>query len=89
MTLRLGRIKVEMSEAGRSSLLNAIEPGLALRVSAVSSDNQKGRHTTTASQLIPLSNGGFVVDTPGVRQFQLWDITPEEVAGLMPEFPRE
>ena len=77
---------VGQSGVGKSSLLNAIEPGLALRVSAVSSDNQKGRHTTTASQLIPLSNGGFVVDTPGVRQFQLWDITPEEVAGLMPEF---
>lgn len=73
------------SGVGKSSLLNQIEPGLALRIAAVSSDNEKGRHTTTAAQLIPLSQGGFVVDTPGIRQFQLWDITPEEVAALMPD----
>lgn len=76
---------VGQSGVGKSSLLNAIEPELGLRVSAVSEDNQKGRHTTTAAQLIPLSFGGFVVDTPGVRQFQLWDITVEEIAGLMPD----
>jgi ribosome biogenesis GTPase len=56
-----------------------------LAVAAVSRDNEKGRHTTTASQLIPLKDGGAVFDTPGIRQFQLWDITSEEVAGLMPD----
>jgi ribosome biogenesis GTPase len=69
------------SGVGKSSLLNAIEPDLQLRVSQVSAENQKGRHTTTAAELIPLENGGHLIDTPGIRQFQLWDIIPEEVAG--------
>ena len=74
------------SGVGKSSLLNAIEPGLGLAVSAVSRDNEKGRHTTTAARLIPLQSEGAVFDTPGIRQFQLWDISAEEVAGLMPDF---
>ncbi|MCM2369058.1 ribosome small subunit-dependent GTPase A [Aporhodopirellula aestuarii] len=73
------------SGVGKSSLLNAIQPGLALAVSTVSTENQKGRHTTTASKLIPLASGGAVFDTPGIRQFQLWDIQATEVAGLMPD----
>lgn len=70
------------SGVGKSSLLNAIEPGLALRVQKVSEETQKGRHTTTTAELLPLSIGGFIVDTPGIRQFQLWDVIPEEVAGF-------
>ena len=70
------------SGVGKSSLLNAIEPGLELRVQTVSTESEKGRHTTTTSELIPLSGGGFVVDTPGIRQFQLWDVIPEELAGF-------
>lgn len=70
------------SGVGKSSLLNAIDPGLDLRVNEVSEENQKGRHTTTTAQLIPLTCGGYIVDTPGIRQFQLWDVTPEEVAGF-------
>ena len=73
------------SGVGKSSLLNAIQPGLELRVQTVSGDSEKGRHTTTTSELIPLTEGGFVVDTPGIRQFQLWDVTPEEVAGYFRE----
>lgn len=73
------------SGVGKSSLLNAIEPGLGLAVASVSQDNEKGRHTTTAAQLIPLQSGGAVFDTPGIRQFQLWDIQANEVAGLMPD----
>ena len=69
------------SAVGKSSLLNVIEPGLQLRVGTVSDENQKGRHTTTAAKLIPLENGGHLIDTPGIRQFQLWDVIPEEVAG--------
>lgn len=69
------------SGVGKSSLLNAIEPSLGLRVREVSEENEKGKHTTTTAQLIPLSGGGYVVDTPGIRQFQLWDVIPEEVAG--------
>lgn len=73
------------SGVGKSSLLNAVDPGLGLTVAKVSEDNNKGRHTTTAAQLIPLRGGGAVFDTPGIRQFQLWDIEPEEVASLMPD----
>jgi len=70
------------SGVGKSSILNVIEPGLQLRVREVSEENQKGRHTTTTARLIRLSNGGYIVDTPGIRQFQLWDVIPEEVAGF-------
>ena len=52
----------------------------------MSEGNQKGRHTTTTAQLLQLAGGGWVVDTPGIRQFQLWDIRPEEVEGFFPEF---
>ncbi|MEL7498405.1 MAG: ribosome small subunit-dependent GTPase A [Planctomycetota bacterium] len=70
------------SGVGKSSILNAIEPGLELRVGDVSVDNQKGRHTTTSAVLIPLANGGHLIDTPGIRQFELWDVIPEEVSGF-------
>jgi ribosome biogenesis GTPase len=69
------------SGVGKSSLLNAIDPGLQLRVGSVSAETQKGRHTTTTARLWPLSIGGYVVDTPGIRQFQLWDVIPAEVGG--------
>lgn len=69
------------SGVGKSSLLNAVDPCLQLRTSTVSEENEKGRHTTTTAQLLPIDRGGYVVDTPGIRQFQLWDIIPEEVAG--------
>jgi ribosome biogenesis GTPase len=74
------------SGVGKSSLLNAIEPDLALRVRTVSAVNQKGRHTTTTAALLQLTGGGWVVDTPGIRQFALWDIMPEEVEGFFVEF---
>ena len=70
------------SGVGKSSLLNAVEPGLALRVREVSGENEKGRHTTSTAELLQLSFGGYVVDTPGIRQFMLWDIIPEEVTGF-------
>jgi len=70
------------SGVGKSSLLNAIQPGLHLEVRSVSAESQKGRHTTTSARLIPLAMGGFVVDTPGIRQFQLWDVIPEEITGF-------
>jgi ribosome biogenesis GTPase len=73
------------SGVGKSSLLNAIQPGLGLQVREVSNVNQKGKHTTTTAQLIRLEAGGWVVDTPGLRQFQLWNIRPEEVEGFFPE----
>jgi ribosome biogenesis GTPase / thiamine phosphate phosphatase len=74
------------SGVGKSSLLNAIQPELGLRVREVSGVNQKGKHTTTTAELIRLDFGGWVVDTPGVRQFGLWDVIPEEVEGFFAEF---
>lgn len=75
-------VVVGQSGVGKSSLLNALDPTLQLRTNAVSNDNQKGKHTTTAAKLIEMDLGGYIVDTPGIRQFQLWDIVPEEVAGF-------
>jgi ribosome biogenesis GTPase len=75
-------VVVGQSGVGKSSLLNVVEPGLGLRVGLVSRETQKGRHTTTTARLIELSTGGFIVDTPGIRQFALWDVVREEVAGL-------
>jgi ribosome biogenesis GTPase len=79
------------SGVGKSSLLNAIQPGLGLQVREVSDTTQKGRHTTTTAQLLRLEAGGgkaasWVVDTPGIRQFELWDVLPEELEGFFPEF---
>ena len=74
------------SGVGKTSLLNAIQPELALAVKSVSEVNNKGRHTTTYASLIKLNFGGWVVDTPGVRQLQLWDTRPEEVEGYFGEF---
>lgn len=70
---------VGQSGVGKSSLLNAIDPGLDLRVAEVSLDNDKGRHTTTTARLLPHRLGGWFVDTPGVRQFQPWQLVPAEV----------
>ena len=75
-------VVIGQSGVGKSSLLNAVDDSLHLRVEPVSDDTEKGRHTTAAAQLLPLRFGGYVVDTPGVRQFQLWDVIPEEVAGF-------
>lgn len=74
------------SGVGKSSLLNALQPDLDLSVQTVSSDTDKGKHTTTHAELHPLSFGGFVVDTPGVRAFDLWNIEPGELEALFIEF---
>ncbi len=67
------------SGVGKSSLLNAIQPGLTLQTADVSNANQKGRHTTRFSQLIALDEGGYVADTPGIRSIAPWDIEPDEL----------
>lgn len=72
------------SGAGKSSLLNALVPGLALRTGSLGRTRQ-GKHTTTATQLVPLPGGGHVLDSPGIRNFVLADLQRDEVAGLFPE----
>lgn len=74
------------SGAGKSSLLNAVEPGLRRRVGEVSAKGGWGRHTTTAAELVPLSCGGFVADTPGLRDIHLWDLDPTILDACFPEF---
>ncbi|RMF50360.1 MAG: ribosome small subunit-dependent GTPase A [Anaerolineae bacterium] len=73
------------SGVGKSSLLNAVQPGLGLAVSHVSEATQKGRHTTVVRALFPLEGGGYVADTPGIKSLGLWDIEPEELDGYFPE----
>jgi ribosome biogenesis GTPase / thiamine phosphate phosphatase len=77
------------SGVGKSSLVNAVAPGLSLRVGEVSRRDGRGRHTTTAAELVRLSAGpdvpGFVVDTPGVSDFGLVDIEPSELLSGFPE----
>jgi len=73
------------SGVGKSSLLNAIQPGLGLMVREVNVTMGKGRHTTTVRELFPLEGGGYVADTPGMRSLALWDIDPEELDGYFPE----
>lgn len=74
------------SGVGKSSLLNAVQPNLGLRVNAVSEVNQKGKHTTTSAKLIPLECKGWVVDTPGIRSFELSNQMPSEVENFFREF---
>ncbi len=67
------------SGVGKSSLLNAVQPDLGLRVRTVSESTSKGRHTTQVRELFPLDEGGYVADTPGIRSLALWDTEPEEL----------
>ena len=74
------------SGAGKSSLLNALEPGLALRTGVVSEKIGRGKQTTVGAVMIPLATGGFLVDTPGFSEVGLWGIVPRELAACVPEF---
>jgi ribosome biogenesis GTPase / thiamine phosphate phosphatase len=74
------------SGVGKSSLLNAVQPGLGLRVAEVSQAVNKGRHTTVTAQLIPLECGGWVADTPGLRELGLWQVETDQLQFYFPEF---
>ncbi len=67
------------SGVGKSSLLNALQPGLGLQVREVSQATGKGMHTTRHAELFPLDGGGYVADTPGIRALALFDLEPDEV----------
>ena len=73
------------SGAGKSSLVNALEAGLSLRVGAISERSRRGTQTTVSAVMIPLSSGGFLVDTPGFSEVGLWGVVPREMASCFPE----
>ncbi|NOZ78286.1 MAG: ribosome small subunit-dependent GTPase A [Acidobacteria bacterium] len=73
------------SGVGKSSLLNAVYPGFRLRVGSISEATGKGRHTTSRAELQPLPGGGFVVDTPGLKEFGFWNLTLEDLKAAFPE----
>jgi ribosome biogenesis GTPase len=73
------------SGVGKSSLLNALYPGLTLRVGALSESVNKGRHTTVGASMHPLPDGGFVVDTPGLREIGLWGVPSDLLGDSFPE----
>ena len=73
------------SGAGKSSLLNAVYPGFRLKVGSISEATGKGRHVTSRAELMPLPYGGFVVDTPGLKEFGVWEPSPEQLQEAFPE----
>lgn len=73
------------SGVGKSSLLNAIQPGLGLRIGEISEAVGKGRHTTVNARLIRLDFGGWVADTPGLRELGLWGVDTERLQDYFPE----
>ena len=74
------------SGVGKSSLMNALFPGLDLRTQEISESVNKGRHTTVGAFLHPIPAGGYIVDTPGLREVGMWGLQPEELDACFPEF---
>jgi len=73
------------SGVGKSSLLNVLEPGLGLRVGALSRKTGTGKHTTVGSRLVRLPGGGLVADTPGFSDVGLWGVSEEDLEHCFPE----
>lgn len=73
------------SGVGKSAIVNTIDPSLNLRIGEISTVHQKGRHTTTFAQMFPIENGGFIVDTPGIKEFGLIQYTKEEIRDYFPD----
>lgn len=82
-----GRLSVLLGKSGvgKTSLLNALQPGLGLRVNEVSRVTRKGKHTTSHLEMFALEGGGALVDTPGVREFGLWEVDGRDLAWFFPE----
>ncbi len=74
------------SGVGKSSLINALEPTVQLPTAEISRKWRQGRHTTVMAQLIPLRDGGYIVDTPGLREVGLWGVEVENLDYYFPEF---
>jgi len=76
------------SGSGKSALIKAIEPGLDLKIGKISEVHEKGVHTTTFAEMYELSNGGFIIDTPGIKEFGLIDFKKEEIPRCFPEMEK-
>lgn len=73
------------SGVGKSTLVNAMDSNLDLRVGEISDSHNKGKHTTTFAEMHPLTYGGFIIDTPGIKELGLVDMEKEEISGYFPE----
>jgi ribosome biogenesis GTPase len=76
------------SGVGKSALINALEPSLLLRTKELSGYHGVGMHTTTFAEMVRLSNGGYIIDTPGIKEFGLTDFNRQEIAERFPEMRR-
>jgi ribosome biogenesis GTPase len=76
------------SGVGKSTLIGALIPDYKPRTGEISEVNNRGKHTTTFSEMYPLSEGGYIVDTPGIKGFGVVDIEPEEIGHYFPEIFR-
>ena len=76
------------SGVGKTALINRLIPGSNLRTGQISDKHQKGKHTTTFAEAIPLPEGGWIVDTPGIKEFGLYDLKKETLAQRFPEMRR-
>ena len=85
-----GRVNLFSGESGvgKSSLIKALDPALDPKIGAISSAHLQGKHTTSLSEMYPLSSGGCVIDSPGIRGFGLVDVEKEEIARYFPEMLR-
>ena len=73
------------SGVGKSSLINAVL-GSDLPIGPIAHKTNKGSHTTTAAELIPLENDAFCIDTPGIKSFGLWETHPQTILSIFPDF---
>ena len=73
------------SGVGKSALLNAISPGLGLKVGQISNWSLKGKHTTTFAEIFPIQQSTFLIDTPGIKEFGMVDFNRQELSHFFPE----
>ncbi len=74
------------SGVGKSTLINTMEPTLNLKTAEISKQHKQGLHTTTFAEMFELSFGGFIIDTPGIKGFGVFDFKPQEITDYFPEF---
>lgn len=76
------------SGVGKSTLINTLVPGAQLRTAEISDAHDAGMHTTTFSEMLQLADGGYIIDTPGIRGFGTFDMEPEEISSYFKEIFR-